>query len=106
MFVQEVDLASQIERDLAEGRYADAVSGCDAIALRVLAQTSAAVGLGDSGRDPAFVALMLGLEGTRWLAFRRIVRRARAGAEVTLRDALEAYATLLDLVIRRDYALA
>ena len=106
MFVQEVDLASQIERDLAEGRYAEAVSGTDAIALRVLAQTSAAMGLGDSGRDPAFVALMLGLEGTRWLAFRRIVRRARAGAEVTLRDALEAYAMLVDLVIRRDYALA
>lgn|GEM_PF-479532 len=106
MFAQEAELASQIERDLAEGRYAEAVSGCDAIALRVLAQTSAAVGLGDSGRDPAFVALMLGLEGTRWLAFRRIVRRARAGAEVTLRDALEAYAMLVDLVIRRDYALA
>lgn len=106
LFVQELDLASQIERDLAEGRYAEAVSGCDAVALRVLAQTSAAVGLGDSGRDPAFVALMLGLEGTRWLAFRRIVRRARAGAEVTLRDGLEAYATLIDLVVRRDYALA
>lgn len=106
LFVQELDLASQIERDLAEGRYTDAVSGCDAITLRVLAQTSAAVGLGESGRDPAFVALMLGLEGTRWLAYRRIVRRARAGAEVTQRDALEAYATLIDLVVRRDYALA
>jgi signal recognition particle receptor subunit beta len=106
LFGQELDLASQIERDLAEGRYAEAVSGCDAVVSRVLAQTSAAAGLGESGRDPAFVALMLGLEGPRWLAFRRLVRRARAGAEVTLRDGLEAYATLIDLVVRRDYALA
>lgn len=106
LFGHELDLASQIERDLAEARYAEAVSGCDAVTARVLAQTSAAAGLGESGRDPAFVALMLGLDGARWLAFRRLVRRARAGAEVTHRDGLEAYATLIDLVVRRDYALA
>jgi signal recognition particle receptor subunit beta len=106
LFDAEIDLVTRVERAIADARFDDAVLAADVVALRVLASVAAASGLGDVSSDPAFVAHLLGVDGARWLAFRRLVRRTRAGLPATHRDALEAYAAVVDLGIRRDLALA
>lgn len=105
LFAHEADAAARIERALRSGRFADAVTTADEVALRVLANAAASAGLGEGARDPSVVALCLGVDGARWLSFRRSVRRARAGAEVSRRDAMTAYVLVCDLALRRDAAL-
>ena len=46
--------------------------------------------------------LLLGIEGGRWLSFRRLLRRAREGGPIADRDALAAYVMLLELRLRAD----
>jgi hypothetical protein len=50
----------------------------------------------EAPRDPATVALLLGIDGPRYLELRALIRDARAGREVTLGDCLRAYATALE----------
>lgn len=74
-----------------------AVEILDRVALRAIASTVAALGTTDSPRDPLVAIGLLGLDGRRYLAFRALVRDVRAGAKVSERLALGAYAFLLEL---------
>jgi signal recognition particle receptor subunit beta len=83
----------------------DAVNGilaCDVVVTRLLASAAGLVGTLDAPRDPAVVALLLGLDGPRYLGFRTLVRAARHREGVSMRDALEAYAFTLEARRARD----
>ena len=65
---------------------------------RALANGATLVGSAhDAPRDPALVALLLGIEPRRYLKFRALVREARGGSLISIEAALGAYAFLLDL---------
>ncbi len=100
LFAPEETEAREVERALASGRLADAIARCDALARRVVAGVAAAAGLDPAGEE--VVVTLLGAGGDRWLAFRRLVRRARDGGPLSERDGLEAYAMAIDLALRAD----
>jgi signal recognition particle receptor subunit beta len=79
-----------------------AVLAGEVLVMRVFASAAGLAGNIDAPRDPGVVALLLGLEGRRYLAFRAIVRAARRGEEVTTKEALEAYAFALEARRARD----
>ena len=79
-----------------------AVLACDLLLTRVLASAAALAGSVDAPRDPGLVSLLLGLDGRRYLAFRAAVRAARHKEEVSVRDALECFAFLLEARGARD----
>jgi hypothetical protein len=87
----------ELESAVASGDFARAVATADRLLGRVLANTAALLGgAQDAPRDPATVALLLGLDGPRYLELRALVREARAGRIPTLAEALGAYATALE----------
>ena len=70
----------------------------DQLVARALASGAALAGSAhDEPRDPALVALLLGVEPRRYLKFRSLVREARAGALLSVEAGLSAYAFVLDL---------
>ena len=75
---------------------ASAVLACDALLTRILAEASVALGPSDQARDPSLLALLLGLDGPSYLAFRTSVRAARQQKEVAAQDALDCYLTTVD----------
>ena len=79
-----------------------AVLACDVIVTRVLASAAGFGGSIDAPRDPSLVALLLGLEGRRYLEFRGVVRAARAQREVDLRSAYECFLFALEAGRARD----
>jgi signal recognition particle receptor subunit beta len=81
----------QAEAMLAARDAVNAILACDVLVTRVLASAAGLVGTLDAPRDPALVALLLGLDGTRYLRFRTVVRAARHREPVTMRDALECF---------------
>jgi mutual gliding-motility protein MglA len=81
----------QAEAMIAARDAVNAVLACDVLVTRVLASAAGLVGTLDAPRDPAVVALLLGLEGPRYLAFRMVVRAARHREPVTMKDALESF---------------
>ena len=86
------------ESALALGDPAAALAAMDQLAARALASGAALVGSShDAPRDPALVALLLGIEPRRYLKFRSLVREARAGTLISVEAALAAYAFVLDL---------
>ena len=87
-----------VESALSLGDPAAALSGMEQLMARTLASGAAlAGGAHDSPRDPALVAVLLGVEPRRYLKFRSLVREARAGALVSVESGLWAYAFLLDV---------
>ncbi len=92
----ERDAAREAEDALAVRDLERAVLACEVLLTRVFASAAALAGTADAPRDPGLVALLLGLPGRRYLAFRAIVRAAREGQELGIRDALECYALALD----------
>lgn len=74
-----------------------AILACDELVTRVLASVAGLVGTLDAPRDPALVALLLGLDGARYLRFRATVRAARHGDSVSMRDALEGFVFALEV---------
>jgi hypothetical protein len=74
----------------------NAILACDVLVTRVLASAAGLVGTLDAPRDPAVVAMLLGLDGGRYLHFRMTVRAARHREHVTMKDALEAFAFALE----------
>jgi hypothetical protein len=65
---------------------------------RALASGATLVGSAhDAPRDPALVALLLGIEPRRYLEFRALVRDTRGGTLIPIESALAAYAFVLDL---------
>jgi signal recognition particle receptor subunit beta len=86
------------ESALALGDPAAALAAMDQLVARALASGAALVGSShDVPRDPALVALLLGIEPRRYLKFRSLVREARAGTLISVDAALAAYAFVLDL---------
>jgi len=100
----EVDQAMvrELESAIANGRYTLALELCETLVSRVLASAASLFGTTDAPRDAAVVPVLLGLDGRRYLSFRALVRAARSGTIVTARDALTAYALLIDARIARN----
>ncbi|WP_438028733.1 GTP-binding protein [Sorangium sp. So ce233] len=92
----EREAVAEIEAAIAAERYAVAVARCDAIVTEIFDRAAELAGAREASRDPAAVPALLGLDGRRYLGFRAAVRRARAGGEVTERDALKAFAFVID----------
>jgi signal recognition particle receptor subunit beta len=87
-----------VESALSLGDPAAAITAMDQLVARALAGGAALVGSAhDAPRDPALVALLLGVEPRRYLRFRRLVREARAGTLLSVDAGLMAYAFVLDL---------
>jgi hypothetical protein len=63
----------------------------------MLAEASVALGPSDQPRDPAVLALLLGVDGARYMSFRAAVRAARQKKEMAARDAIDAYLFALDV---------
>jgi signal recognition particle receptor subunit beta len=95
-------MVREMESAIANGRYTLALELCEALLSRVLASAASLFGTSDAPRDAAVVPLLLGLDGRRYLSFRALVRAARGGTIVTARDALTAYALLIDARIARN----
>lgn len=74
----------------------NAILACDVLVTRVLASAAGLVGTLDAPRDPAVVALLLGLDGARYLHFRTSVRAARHREPVTMKDAFEGFTFALE----------
>jgi mutual gliding-motility protein MglA len=87
-----------VESALTLGDPAAALGAMDQLVTRALANGAALVGSAhDAPRDPALVALLLGVEPRRYLKFRGLVRQARNGALVSLEAGYWAYAFVLDV---------
>jgi mutual gliding-motility protein MglA len=87
-----------VESALALGDPAAALTAMDQLVARALASGAALVGSAhDAPRDPALVALLLGIEPRRYLKFRGLVREARAGTLLSVEAGLSAYAFVLEL---------
>ena len=75
------------ESDARRRGFHVAVLACDLLVARVLASGASLAGALEAPRDPAIVAMLLGLPGPRYLAFRSTVRAARNKEPVSARDA-------------------
>jgi mutual gliding-motility protein MglA len=87
---------------LAAGDAGNAILACDLLLARVLAGAAAFAGTSEAPRDPGLVAVLLGLNGARYLAFRSRVRLARQKQEVTMKDAFGCFALALEARLARE----
>jgi hypothetical protein len=87
-----------VESALALGDPMAALTAMDQLVARALASGAALAGsTHDAPRDPALVAMLLGVEPRRYLKFRSLVREARAGTLLSVEAGLQGYAFVLDL---------
>lgn len=86
----------QAEAMMAAKDAVNAILACDVLVTRVLASAAGLVGTLDAPRDPAVVALLLGLDGSRYLHFRTAVRAARHREPVTMKDAFDGFTFALE----------
>jgi signal recognition particle receptor subunit beta len=86
----------QAEAMIAARDAVNAVLACDVLVTRVLASAAGLVGTLDAPRDPAVVALLLGLDGARYMHFRTAVRAARHREAVTMKDAFDGFTFALE----------
>ncbi len=98
----EQETVRDVEAALDAQENARAVELCEALVARVLAGAAGLFGTNEAPRDPALIPILLGLHGTRYLAFRATVREARAGTALTRREALAAYAFAIDARLARS----
>jgi len=99
--VSERSLVFELESALRAGDPSLALRSCEALIARSLAGAAAALGTNDAPRDPVTMALMLGIDGRRYLAFRALSREARQGRAVSPTEALSAYALAIQIRIAR-----
>jgi signal recognition particle receptor subunit beta len=93
--------ARAAEAALAAGEYGTVVEQAGELISRSLALVASSLGgSAGGGRDPAIVALLLGIDGRRYLAFRGLLRRARAHESLTELDGLHAYAFAIEVRLR------
>ena len=92
-------LVREAEAMLGTGDGAAAMRVCEPLVFRALASAAVLVGGAEAPREPALTALLLGIEGARYLSFRIAARRARAGEPVEPAAAYDAL--LLALEARR-----
>ena len=86
----------------AAGDAGNAILACDLLLARVLAGAAALAGTSEAPRDPGLVAVLLGLNGARYLSFRSRVRLARQKENVTMREAYECFAFALEARLARE----
>ena len=99
---QERATVRELEASIAQGDFERGVALADQLVARSLASAASLLGGSlDSPRDPATAALLLGLEGRRYLEFRGLVRDARSGPGVDLSEGLRAYATAIEVRLAR-----
>jgi len=92
----------ELERAIAIGDFSRGLVECETLVARSLAGAAAALGNADAPRDPATVALVLGIDGRRYLEFRSLAREARAGRGVSAAEVLVAYALAIEIRIARS----
>ncbi len=86
------------ETELVRGSWGPAILRCDVVVARTLAAAaSLAGGAAEAPRDPAVVAMLLGIDGPAYLRFRQLVRAARSLRPVAEEEALGAYHFALDV---------
>lgn len=98
---QDRALVREVEAAIAGARFADAIELSDGVLARILAGAASLFGSTEAPRDPAVVPLLLGLDGRRYLSFRATVREARSGGRMTARDALAAFAFVIEARLAR-----
>ncbi len=99
---QERETVKELEACIAGGDFERGVTLADQLVARAFASAATLLGGNkDAPRDPATVALLLGLDGRRYLEFRALVRDVRAGRGVSAPDALSAYATAIEVRLAR-----
>ena len=95
------EAARAVEDAITGQRFAEAIELCGALVSRALAGAAGLAGSGDAPCDPGLAALLLGLDGRRYLAFKAAVSDARASASLEAYDALAAYAFAVDVRLAR-----
>jgi len=99
---QERITVRELEDSLAQGDFERAIALADQLVARSLASAAGLLGGNlDAPRDPATVALLLGIEGRRYLEFRGLVRDVRSGRDANASEALSAYATAVEVRLAR-----
>ena len=99
---QERATVRELEASIAQGDFERGVTLADQLVARALASAASLLGGSlDAPRDPATTALLLGLEGRRYLEFRGLVRDARSGRGVDISEALSAYAMAIEVRLAR-----
>jgi signal recognition particle receptor subunit beta len=94
--------ADDVEVALAARDFPRAVVLCEQLVSRTLAGAASVLGSApEAPRDPATVALLLGLDGRSYLEFRTLVRDARAGRDIDEAEALSAYVFALQARLSR-----
>jgi signal recognition particle receptor subunit beta len=95
------EAALAVEDAIAGQRFAEAIELCDGLVSRALTGAAGLSGVGDAPCDPGLLALLLGLDGRRYLAFKAAVSDARVSASLEAHDALAAYAFAVDARLAR-----
>jgi signal recognition particle receptor subunit beta len=99
--MSERNLVFELESALRAGDPSLALRSCEALIARSLAGAAAALGTNEAPRDPVTMALVLGIDGRRYLAFRALARDARQGRAVSPTEALAAYALAIQIRLAR-----
>jgi mutual gliding-motility protein MglA len=100
--VPERGTVRELEASLAQGDFERAITLAEQLVARALASAAALLGGNlDAPRDPSTVALLLGLDGRRYLEFRALVRDVRSGRGVNEGEALGAYAAAIEVRLAR-----
>ena len=87
---------------MASGDYQTSVLLADQLVARSFAAAAGLLGaMTEAPRDPAVVAMLLGLDGRRYLEFRGTVRDTRSGRKVDQHRALSAYAFAIEARLAR-----
>lgn len=100
--LSERSLVREVEASLAAGDHARGLAAVEGLIARSLAGAASALGTNDAPRDPATVALVLGIDGRRYLEFRSLAREARAGRGITTIEVLSAYALAIQIRLARS----
>jgi mutual gliding-motility protein MglA len=100
--LSERGLVREVEASLAAGDHARGLAAVEGLVARSLAGAASALGTNDAPRDPATVALVLGIDGRRYLEFRSLAREARAGRGITTIEVLSAYALAIQIRLARS----
>ena len=93
-----------VESSMAEGSLAEAIARVEALVDDLIVRVSAALGVATGEGGAVLVLPLLGISGSRWLSYRRVVRRARSGGPLDQRDALEALAMAIELRLASRFA--
>jgi len=100
--VTERNAVRELEISVAQGDFERGITLADQLVSRALASAAALLGGNlDAPRDPSTVALLLGLDGRRYLEFRSLVRDVRSGRGVNESEALAAYAMAIEVRLAR-----